>query len=791
MIKHYLLIFLMCFIHSITVAQNAVVMGTILDKSTQEAIPFASALLINQADSTIFFGGISDVDGNFIIKKIPNGNYKLRLSYIGYSSEYFENLHINKGDNYIGRIYLRLSNKQIGEVVIKGSTPPVSYKVDRKVINVENFPNASVAIDLLENIPSIQLDYAGNLTYRGDGTFKVFINGNPAANGVEKLRQLPVDRIKNIEIITNPPARYSSEGTAGVILVNLKKSRLPGYAISTHYTHTTLGTDVGGFSIDKQGEKDSWYLNGSIGEEYWYKRNNTSKQITNYNDTMYTVNSIANLYKKRNRGYIELGYTRDLSQKDYIDFSFYFSPIDSEEETNSEGITREAKHTGNIIDELSYTIKNNANFSYNYIGGDLKYKHNFGSKDNTDLLNLFLGYSSYLHPSEDMSVDTKEYKDRTERTGYIGKEYNEVVINGSIGYEKQLRKNTTLEIGGEVSLDYIPKLSSESGYINDSNELIVFPNEPKKQEVDFKQNIYASYLTFKGAIKNLEYKIGFRTEFTDRKSNYKYLENNETKNIDAKEQFVDFFPSIHVMRNFSDTHQLAMSYSRRINRPNYWNLIPLRQYENPYLYQVGNANLQPAYTNNLELNYKKSWDNNFIAVELFARQTQGVIQYYRRIESENILIEAPENVGNSWSVGTELMFGYDITQWWSINCSTSLFDYRLNVHNAQNAQKQLRSDSRFNNSFVLPSNFTFKFDVYYRSPNVTAQGTRSMYCYSNFSVKKTMFNKKWSLAMSYLNAFNSIKYKSISEGENFYRENNVEQKPYLMFKISYMFNNQK
>jgi outer membrane receptor protein involved in Fe transport len=399
-----------------------------------------------------------------------------------------------------------------------------------------------------------------------------------------------------------------------------------------------------------------------------------------------------------------------------------------------------------------------------------------------------------LHPLEENQMDEKIINNNTERFGHRGKEYNEVIFVANVAYKNEFTDKSKFEAGANLNLDHIPRVTSVSGRFDEAGNITPFVNLPANQEVDFIQDVYAAYGIFKSGWGKFEYQLGFRAEWTNRKSNYSYSNNEgNTIIIPAANDFWDFFPSFHSVYNFSENHQLALNYSSRIKRPDYYNLIPLYQYSSPYSYYTGNAKIMPSYSNAFELSYKKSWTNNFVGVELFARNTNKVIQTFSRVDSLGLIFQMPENVGDSWSVGTEFMTGVDLFKWWNINISTSLFSYKLwvSIDDTNYTQSQLRSDSRLNNTFLLPRDFTLKWDLNYQSPTLTAQNKQEGYFYSNLAIKKSFNEKLWDVSLAFYNIFNSIKYSSTNTGKDFRIESSYTIKPVISLKIAYNFNNQE
>lgn len=793
--KHF---FLLCITYFLCLninsyAQKAEVQGRVWDKITHEPIAYADIRIFTAEDSLVT-GTITDEKGTFRITPVFTGNYTIKVSFLGYHSVTLRNKYLSTESYDLGDIFLEVLTENLEEVVVESSKPAFTYKVDRKVIDARSFPGADVAIDLLENIPSVQLSFDGKLTYRGDGTFKVYINGNPTPNGEEKLRQIPAHQIDRIEIITNPSAKYDSEGTAGIIQVILKKNRLESYNITSTLKLDSRGEYYGLFSVDKKGKKSGWYVEGELSKRIREKYLENGYQKVESENKIYETTLHTNHKNRQNKSYIELGFNYDFTENDYVDFSGYIYPSETQKYNKSKGIVQESVTEHNRVTDNRYDYLSELNYNYQYIGVTLTYDHKF-NKEKTHLLSLYLDYSGYLRDLEERQTDAKIYDTHTDRIGYIATEENETILWGKLSYKLPIHKNITLESGLNIDIDNIPRATSANGTFDANGVITKFANEPLNQAVYFNQKIYSAFLTLETEWKRWAFLVGARLESTQQQSDYSYELEGERITVPSKNSFTDFFPTFHLSYSMdeSESSQLYASYSKRIQRPDYWSLLPMIQYQSLYSYYQGNGNLKPAHSNACEAGYKKSWNRDFIAAEVFWRNTHDVTQSYARVDSSNILMYSPQNIGKSTNIGVELMAGVDVFKWWNVNFSASLFSYKLKVdfENQQNRVKKFRYSGRINNTLKLPESFTFRWDLSYKSPVHDAQRKKEGYFVSDMSLRKSFLKNRWATVIAYNNVFSTLKYRTVSQDDDFYIQNDYKENPFVSLRIIYSFNNQK
>lgn len=791
---NFTIIFLIL-INYIGVSQNCKLQGVLLDSISNSPISYANITVRSKTDSIFLKGTVSDDNGSFSVSNLKEGVYFLNFSFIGYKTKILDEIKLNSSKRNYMKIKLVKASRNIGDVNIIGKSSSLRFQVDKKIIDASSFPSASVAMDLLENIPSLEVDVEGKLTYRGDGTFQVLVNGLAVSNGQEKLKTITSNRIKKIELITNPSAKYDAEGTAGIINIVLKKNRLEGYGINISTQISTLGQNYWNFDIDKQNENGSWYFNASLGKQVFNKSTFYSLRNSKVGNDMYSV--VFDLDKKAfsKTSYLEFGFNYDLSDNDIVDFSINLNPFKSKQEcSNSNGEITERYFKGSkLLSEKDYDYTKSTYTDYQYIGTSLKYIHSF-NKDRSHILSGDIQYSRAISPFFEKNINIKRNENDSQNLELGMKEDKETSVDVNVFYENKLGSNSSFTIGSKLNYNYIPEISSVDGKYSEQGIFNPFSNQFKDQLVKYRQNIYSLYSSFKSKIGKFEYQLGVRSERLDMHSSYMYKSKDNKpmfKSYDSN--YMKYFPSVHTMYNFSETTQLALNYSKRIRRPRYWQIVGLSRYSSPYSFFKGNGNIKPSLVDALQLSYKKSWDRDFIGIELFSYKMNDVIQSYSRTSSTNVFVNTPENVGESLSIGTQLMMGKDLFSWWNINFSTSLFSYSLetNVDNIKTKKSQFRYYFRLNNSFVLPQKFTFKLNTSYRSSTITAQNKCDAYFYSNLSLKKSFKDRNWQVIMAWINVFDSIKYSSENTGSNFNISNDNYTKPYVSLKIIYNFNNQK
>ncbi|MBX3009310.1 MAG: TonB-dependent receptor [Melioribacteraceae bacterium] len=754
--------------------------GLVFDLSTSKPMEFANIVLFTESDSLQANGTVTNRDGKFVLTGIKKGTYFLRASYIGYDNFFSSRLIIQNNDLDFGKIYLAPKSIGINDVVVSGQRAPISYEIDKKVINVsENFSASSgTAVDILENIPSVTVDIEGNVSLRGSGNFKVLIDGRPSIlDPADALQQIPASSIENIEIITNPSAKYDPEGTSGIINVILKKSK-------------------------NQGISGVFELNGGLKDKYG------GEIITDIKEEAFQANIGLN-YNNRNFGGTESenNWTNDGSK-----ISYYNSSGNS---------SRGMEHYG-IRGSLSFDMGSQRLLMF---GGRFGGRSHFGNSSldysewtssNLNRINLlsnsqdsrkgnnFTLFANYQHPFE-----TKGHQLSAELNFQSGSS-NEENVHRLIDVNKILSGQISTEDGPgneiEAKLDYTLPLGIDSKFeagfqsefefdteqtgLQNFNPLTqLFDRDPLyDKDISYDKQEIAIYTMFASKFNKFGYQLGFRTEHTGRS-----IELNSTNQLFEIDKW-DYFPSAHISYEFFPGHQMMTSYTRRINRPRGWELEPFETWVNSYNLRIGNPALLPEYIDSYEFGYQTLLGKSVLSMEAYYRITNNRIERIRSIYSDKVTLQSVENIGKDFALGTELFFNFDPVNNWNVNLMANIFDYTIDgkLYGEDFSRNSFNWNVRFNNSFKIGETTQLQFNTNYNSPSVSAQGKREGFVYANLAVKQELFENLLTATLQIRDLFGTAKFESVNQSFDFYNYRYSEhESPIVMLNLRFNINNYK
>ncbi len=761
---------------------NNSITGKVFDQSEKVPLEYSNIILFKQSDSSQVNGTVTDANGLFKITSIRPDNYYLKISFLGYKSKIIDNIKITPRTNLdIGTTYLMAETFNTEDVVVSGDRAPVSYQIDKKVINVSGQLTSlsGNAVDVLENVPSVTVDIEGNVSLRGSSNFTVLIDGKPSIlEGSEALQQIPAASIKNIEIITNPSAKYNPEGTAGIINVITKKNTLEGmsgiaslnggshqryggealFDLKNNKTKFNFGIDYNKRNMDIQNEANNWTLFNSI------KNFNSSTGSSNRGRESYGVRGAIS-YDFTDADILTIngryGYRERLSNSNLIYYQWSnISPTKS-----------------------NYTTSNNRSRSGGYYRAGLNYSHNFSQKGHDLTADLI-----YSHRNSDEFTIFKQFNSLDK------------IVEG----QKQTEKgpSTSYEIKLDYSYPITEKAKFEAGYngdIHKSQDITEYQfydttnsefylDDLFSKNINYNQNVHALYSIYSNEFNEFGLQLGLRAELTDR--TIKLQNTNQSFGINSW----DYFPTLHFSYKLNETDQIMTSYTRRIDRPRGWELEPFLTWMDRYNVREGNPALKPEYIDSYELSFQKLFNKSIFSADLYYRMNNNKVEHIQTAYSENVTLHSVENVGKDYSFGSELMINFDPLKFWNINLMGNLYNYKIvgSYNNISFDRNSFNWNTRFNNSFDISSTTQFQINLFYNSPSVSAQGTRKGFLMTNAAIRQSFINKQLALTLQVRDLFGTAKHESTSSSFDFYRYNYFRPNtPIVMLNLRFNFNNYK
>jgi ferric enterobactin receptor len=752
----------------------AVISGKVLDAGTGFPLAYATVTLLSKQDSTPISGALTDEAGTFSFKAKP-GDYFAKIDYLGYQTHIIPNISVNNGNTPIqlGTIALEPSATALNEVVVQAEKSSMQMTLDKKVFNVgKDLGNAGGnASDILSNIPSVQVGSDGAVSLRGSENVRILIDGKPSGlltfKGADGLRQLQASMIDKIEIITNPSARYEAEGMGGIINIVLKKERSRGlngaFDLTTGYPQNfAAGINLNyrtrklnffsGYSpnyrdtpnetsqyqelyngdttsITRQTSKNqriSWDHNFRFGADYFINPKNTLTTSFTYN------------YNKSTR-------ISDLTYRDYL-----FA------ESNPTGITTRRQDEKEVEPNLEYALNYKKTFGRDghELNAEFRYQNNYEDSDQ-----LFT--ENYFQPNGTSSEPTllqQSMNDETEKQYIL-----------QLDYIKPFAKEGKFEAGFRGSIRDLTNDFVVQEYIGDAWEPL--PN--LDNNFLYNEDILAAYLIFGNKVKKFSYQLGLRAEASDVTT--LLVETNEVN----PRQYANLFPSAHVTYELPGQNNVQVSYSRRIRRPNYWDLNPFFSYSDSRNYWSGNPNLNPEFTDAYEIGHIKYFDNASLSSALYYRYTTGKVERIRRVDAFGNSATRPENLSTENAFGAEFIGNFSPWKWWKMDGSLNFF--RSIIEGESEGQSYFSDTyswfSQLTNRFTLWKKTDLQVRGNYEAPRLTPQGSRKAVAFMDIGLSRDVFHNNGTLTLNISDVFNSRRWRNITEGDNFYTSGNWQRRP--------------
>lgn len=776
--------------------------GIVMDGELGGPLEFVTVQVKAKGSDKIVQGSVTGSDGNYMIGGLKKGEYVVTFSYIGYE-EVSKNISISS-DNQIlslGELTLAEDANQLGEVEVVAKRPQMRFEIDRKVFDATQdiAAEGGSASDLLSNIPSVEVDNEGSVSLRGNSSVTIWINGKAsgltADNQADILDMMPAGDIKQVEVITNPSARYSPEGTAGIINIILKDDRKPGY-----YGSVKVGADTdGGYqasgNINYSSSKVDAYANLNYRNREFKGGGITSRLNTTDNSFLDQTNDSE---RQHNNWFGRFGATWHITKSDDLAF-------------NVTGMTGGGDNSENIhynsIDSQKNTIytsdrMTNGDSDMKMYNLELNYVHKFSENSNIDLtvsnnqwrrdgMDIFRQSTVYTDPSQTANplYQTQE-NDIKDKTWEVQADYTNKISDMArieAGYKGTFQRNAS-------PVDTYTGTTAED----------IRQDESLYNRFLYNQDVHALYMTYGGKWNKLSYQAGLRGEYwrVDTRS----LDFDQEFNGKASEAFekdyFKLFPSAFISYSLPKNNELQVNYTRRLRRPWGGQLNSFRNISDASNISFGNPELTPEYSHSFELNYIKSWESGHtLSLSGYYRSTDDVIQRIRFLNTEdNVMYTTSENVAKSQASGLEIVGKDKLFKILDLTTTVNLYYSKLDGFSylPQGAETPVIGDTdesfawnvRMIANFSLPWGVSLQGTGNYNSKQLMAQGHREPNYSVDLGLRKSFLSDKLTLSINARDLLDSRKFRTVTAGDGFWQDSeNWRGGRRVGFTLTYNFGN--
>lgn len=791
---------------AISEKSEVTISGNVIDEETKEPLEYATIVVFSKLKNAIITGGITDSKGDFSIP-VEIGAFDIRIEYIGFKTQIIENKRITNDEN-IGKFSLILDVEALDAVEIIAERTTVEFRLDKKIYNVGKDLTVSggTVSDVLDNVPSVSVDVEGNVALRGNDDVRILINGKPSGlvglNSTDTLRQLPAESIERVEVITSPSARYDAEGSAGILNIILRRSKLQG--LNGAMTLNTSYPTQAGVSGNINYRTGNLNFFNTTGYSYRETPGNSYNNTEFFNgDNPSTFLKEERIFERERKGLnTNLGVEWYVNKTSSFTASMVYRNSDNASNTtnildeigSNNSITRNIRLDPEIEDDK--TIQYSLNYD-NQFNGDSQHKLTFdfqyekSEESETSLINQ--------NRIDVENVETREKQDR-------------ILLQAD--YVKPVGKEGQFEMGyrgqfQNLNSDFLVENTNDNGDT-------FFINTDLSNDLAFSQYVNAFYTQYGNKLGDkFSYLFGIRLEGT------RVTIDQETSGDFEKKNYTQLFPTANLAYEISEDASITLGYNRRIRRPRSYFINPFPSRSSATSIFQGNPNLDPSTSDAFDIGYLNRFGKVTLSTSVYFQHATNTFNFITRETdlyyifetnqtiSQNdpdfdqinddfdlvpIIKRGPVNLATNDRFGFEFTLSYRPTKKWSLNGNFNVFqsitrgDFEEQNFDAEN----LSWFMRLNNKYTLPGEIDWQTRLFYRGPNETAQSISAGVFSTDLAFSKDLFEEKASLALRVSDLFNSRKRISESFTSNFRSDSEFQwrQRTYTM-SFTYRFNQQK
>lgn len=762
--------------------------GTVHESESGLPIEFATVALWRNSDKRLVTGSVTDKEGKFSISGLGKGSYYLDISFVGYDKVRFDSLEIGGISSRIdvGTVSLTANAEILSEIQVTAERDFMTVAIDKIVYNTREMPIAAggSVTDLLQNIPSVEVDIDGNINLRGSQNVAIMINSRPTPLRGQDLsallEQYPADAIERIEVIPNPSARYDPEGMAGIIDIIMRKDTNLGLNVSLRGSVASGDKYNGSLITNYQKGKlnlftnYSYRLNNSFNENLNFRENSFYLPVTFLDQygrsdsereshmlnasldyypnpkTTVTISAFGSMNTGMNRGYTDYDVLDDAQ---ILTRSYTRNTVSDSDGSNAEMALSFRRTFSNASHELKASARYNTNDNNNLNNYDQEYFDALGNPD--DL------YETLLENTlQDNRYDTAELQ-----VDYVHPVSEEARFE--TGYKSSWRTtNSTFhaDVFDSVADEFLPDVTRNNAFI-------------------YNEGVHAAYAIYGQSFGAISTQVGLRAEqvYTDF--------NLDTTGETYDNSYFSLYPSAFLRYEFDKENSVRASYSRRVNRPRTFALNPFTSYDDPLNIFRGNPFLKPEYTDSYELNFTRFSNAGTVTVSPFFRKTTDGVGRYKTVVGDTS-ITTFENFGTDQSYGLDLNVGLFPLPYLNLNAGLSGFQQ---VIDATNVEDGLTTDTfswraRLSATMNITDDLALQFFMMYSPPRDVPQGRMSGMSFANIALRQRLWDNRGSLSLNVRDAFATSNFNFTSFGDGYYQESSrIRETQIVTLSFQYSF----
>lgn len=752
------------------------VKGSIIDAETNAPVEYANIVFHSVRDSSMVTGGITNEDGLFSVSKVPAGRYFAKAKFIGYNTTSVETFSVNPKNPIVnmGDIELQPASENLEAVTVTGQKQMLTHNLDKKAYNVGSDINAEggSALEIMETIPSVEVDMEGNVSLRGSQNVTILVDGRPST--YSSIEEIPANIIETVEVITNPSARYDPDGLSGIINIVLKKRRDPGYHGMVMLNAGTGDKYMSTLNFNYREDKFNFFTNLSYRQLRMTGETISDRRMTNGDDDLTSLLQQNQDFRRGGdfisaRGGVDyfindastLTLSGGYNSRDFVRWDITQTETDVYlPSTTSDLYYREDDGDSGFSSynmALNYTLNGNGN------GRELTADVFFNRWDGLFKSDLTQWWEETTNPEiSEQSIDDFATSILTFQTDLV----HPVGNGGRI--ETGLKGIIRTQDSDFTFYNIVDDNQNEDD--NRSNWFI------------YDEQQYSAYAIYSNTFADgkLSYQGGLRVEQAFTKANQRAMEEEP---IDR--EFLNWFPSAHIRWNISDKNSAQVAYSKRVSRPSTRLLNPFVNYSDPLNRSTGNPWLNPEFTNSFEISYSHTLPKTRFSASTYYRNTTDIISRYVEIETDetegyDYAMSTFRNIDESETVGLEGVVTQTVTPWWKVNASANynyikLYADYLDKESSEGDNWTTRATS----TFSIGKNLELQLTGNYRSPSLSVGGslrfwqsgggqgkTEEMYWF-DLGMRLNVLNRKGTITLRVSDILNTMKYEALTWGPNF------------------------